>query len=79
MSADYVLQLGRVGRTYDGRRVLDDISLAFLRGARIGVIGRNGSGKSTLLGILAGEDPDHDGVGGRPTTCGTGTSRMSPA
>ena len=62
MSADYVLQLGRVGRTYDGRRVLDDISLAFLRRARIGVIGHNGSGKSTLLKILAGVDPDHDGV-----------------
>ncbi|MHC5009755.1 MAG: energy-dependent translational throttle protein EttA [Planctomycetota bacterium] len=63
MSADeYVLQLGRVSRTFDGRHVLEDISLAFLRGARIGVIGHNGSGKSTLLRILAGEDPDFDGV-----------------
>ena len=62
MSADYVLQLGRVSRSFDGRQVLEDISLAFLRGARIGVIGHNGSGKSTLLKILAGVDVDHEGV-----------------
>ncbi len=62
MHADYILQLQRAGRVYDGRTVLDDISLAFLRGARIGVIGHNGSGKSTLLKILAGVDPDHEGT-----------------
>jgi len=62
MSDDYVLQLGRVSRSYEGRQVLDSISLAFFRGARIGVIGHNGSGKSTLLRILAGEDKDHEGV-----------------
>ena len=61
MQADYILQLQRAGRIHDGRTVLEDISLAFLRGARIGVIGHNGSGKSTLLKILAGVDPDHEG------------------
>ena len=62
MNADTILQLGRVSRSFEGRQVLDDISLAFLRGARIGMIGRNGSGKSTLLKILAGEDTEHEGV-----------------
>ena len=62
MSADYVLQLGHVSRTFDGRLVLDDINLAFLRGARIGVIGHNGSGKSTLLRVLAGVETEYEGA-----------------
>jgi ATP-binding cassette ChvD family protein len=61
VNADYVLQLQQVSRAYDGRTVLEPTSLAFLRGARIGVIGHNGSGKSTLLRILAGEDTGFEG------------------
>ncbi|MDX1698517.1 MAG: 1-acyl-sn-glycerol-3-phosphate acyltransferase, partial [Thiohalobacterales bacterium] len=41
---------------------LDGITLAFLPGAKIGVIGHNGSGKSTLLRIMAGEDQEYDGL-----------------
>src|SRR6187549_3278554 len=37
-------------------RVLDDIWLSFLPGAKIGVLGLNGAGKSSLLRIMAGED-----------------------
>jgi ATP-binding cassette ChvD family protein len=44
-----------------GRKVLDNIWLSFLPGAKIGVLGLNGSGKSTLLKIMAGIDAD---VGG---------------
>jgi ATP-binding cassette ChvD family protein len=62
MNADYVIALQRVSRSYGTKKVLDDITLAFLRGARIGVIGPNGSGKSTLLRVLAGEDREFDGV-----------------
>lgn len=40
------------------RKILEDISLSFLPGAKIGVLGLNGSGKSSLLRILAGEDTD---------------------
>jgi ATP-binding cassette ChvD family protein len=48
------------------RVILDDITLAFLPGAKIGVIGANGSGKSSLLRIMAGVD--HEFVGeARPT------------
>ena len=43
------------------RKVLDGISLSFLPGAKIGVIGLNGAGKSTLLRIMAGLDPDFHG------------------
>ena len=44
-----------------GRPVLSDITLAFLPGAKIGVLGYNGSGKSTLLRIMAGEETDFGG------------------
>ncbi len=43
------------------RKVLEDIWLAFLPGAKIGVLGANGSGKSTLLRIMAGLDRDFAG------------------
>ena len=41
-----------------GQVVLEGISLSFLPGAKIGVLGHNGSGKSSLLRIMAGEDTD---------------------
>ena len=44
-----------------GRQVLRDITLAFLPGAKIGVLGLNGAGKSTLLRIMAGLESDFDG------------------
>jgi energy-dependent translational throttle protein EttA len=43
------------------KKVLEDIWLAFLPGAKIGVLGSNGSGKSTLLRIMAGLDKDFGG------------------
>jgi len=62
MSAQYVFTLHRVGKVVPPKReILKDISLSFLPGAKIGVLGLNGSGKSTLLKIMAGEDPDHLG------------------
>jgi len=62
MSSEYVFSLSRIHKAYGRHVVLDDISLTFLRGARIGVIGHNGSGKTTLLRILAGIDDDYDGT-----------------
>ncbi len=50
-----------VGKFYDNRPVLKDISLSYFYGAKIGVLGLNGSGKSTLLRILAGVDQDFNG------------------
>ena len=44
-----------------GRVVLEDVTLGFLAGAKIGILGINGAGKSTLLGILAGEDKEFTG------------------
>jgi sulfate-transporting ATPase len=52
----------RVGKTVPPKRqILKDISLSFLPGAKIGILGLNGGGKSTLLRIMAGVDTDIDG------------------
>jgi ATP-binding cassette ChvD family protein len=51
----------RVSKYYDKRPVLEDISLSYFYGAKIGVLGLNGSGKSSLLRILAGVDPEFIG------------------
>src|ERR1700716_2247003 len=42
-------------------KVLEDIWLSFLPGAKIGLLGLNGAGKSTVLRIMAGEDKDFEG------------------
>jgi len=43
------------------KRILEDISLSFFPGAKIGVLGLNGAGKSSLLRIMAGIDTEHEG------------------
>ena len=54
-----VLDLEGVRKAYDGRAVLEDLSLMVNRGDRIALVGPNGVGKSTLLKIIAGlEAPD---------------------
>ncbi len=59
---EYVFTLERVTKVVPPRReVLRDVTLYFLPGAKIGVVGLNGAGKSTLLRIMAGVDRDHDG------------------
>ena len=58
----YVYHMHKLSKTYPGgKTVLKDISLSFLPGAKIGVVGMNGSGKSTLLKIMAGQVDDFVG------------------
>jgi len=62
MAAQYIFTMHRVGKFVPpDREVLKDISLSFLPGAKIGVLGANGAGKSTLLRIMAGVETDHTG------------------
>jgi sulfate-transporting ATPase len=62
MSAQYIFTTYKLSRRYPpDREVLTDISLSFLPGAKIGVLGYNGAGKSTLLRIMAGLDTEFDG------------------
>ncbi|MGH1417500.1 MAG: energy-dependent translational throttle protein EttA [Hyphomicrobiaceae bacterium] len=58
----YVYHMHQLSKTYPGgKTVLKDISLSFLPGAKIGVVGLNGAGKSTLLKIMAGKIDDFVG------------------
>ena len=58
----YVYVMKGMSKIYPGgKKVLDDIWLSFLPGAKIGVLGLNGAGKSTLLKIMAGRDKDAGG------------------
>jgi len=59
---EYVFTLHNLRKVVAGDRVLlDEITLAFFPGAKIGVLGANGAGKSRLLKIMAGVDPDFTG------------------
>ncbi len=61
-SYQYIYMMKNLSRTYPGgREVVKNVTLAFLPGAKIGVLGVNGSGKSTLMKIMAGLDKDYTG------------------
>ncbi|MFQ5487997.1 MAG: energy-dependent translational throttle protein EttA [Gammaproteobacteria bacterium] len=60
--AQYIFTMNGVGKVVPPKRtILEDISLSFFPGAKIGVLGLNGSGKSTLLRIMAGGDEEYEG------------------
>lgn len=62
MSVQYVYVMKGLSKVYPPQnKVLDDIWLSFLPGAKIGVLGLNGTGKSTLLRIMAGLDDEFQG------------------
>ena len=62
MAHQYVFQMHRLSRSYPpDKEVLKNVTLAFLPGAKIGVLGYNGAGKSTILRIMAGEDKEYRG------------------
>ncbi len=59
--ADYVFTLRNVRKKLGEKVVLDDVTLSFLHGAKIGVVGPNGTGKSTLFKIMAGLEQPNNG------------------
>ncbi len=62
MSAQYIFTMHRLSKLHPpDKTVLDNITLAFYPGAKIGVLGYNGAGKSTLLRIMAGIDQEYRG------------------
>ena len=58
----YIFSMYKLSKIYPGgKQVIKDISLSFLPGAKIGVLGGNGAGKSTLLKIMAGVETEYNG------------------
>jgi len=59
--AQFIYTLDRARRAHGDKVVLDNVTLSFLPGAKIGVVGPNGAGKSSLLAIMAGLDRPSNG------------------
>ena len=59
--AQYIYTMRNVRKAVGDKVILDDVTLAFLPGAKIGVVGPNGAGKSTVLKIMAGMDTASNG------------------
>ncbi|MCB1562613.1 MAG: energy-dependent translational throttle protein EttA [Alphaproteobacteria bacterium] len=61
-SYEYVYVMNGLTKAYgSGKKVLENVTLSFFPGAKIGVLGPNGAGKSTLLRLMAGVDKDYTG------------------
>jgi len=56
-----IYSMHKVSKHYNRTVIIEDISLSYFYGAKIGVLGLNGSGKSTLLKIMAGIDGEYEG------------------
>ncbi|HIZ99250.1 MAG TPA: energy-dependent translational throttle protein EttA [Candidatus Janibacter merdipullorum] len=59
--ADYIYTMVRARKAHNEKVILDDVSMSFYPGAKIGMVGPNGAGKSTILKIMAGLDQPSNG------------------
>ncbi|WP_440709672.1 energy-dependent translational throttle protein EttA [Herbiconiux sp. YIM B11900] len=59
--AEYIYSMVRARKAVGDKLILDDVTMAFIPGAKIGVVGPNGAGKSTILKIMAGLDTPSNG------------------
>ncbi|MCE5287668.1 MAG: energy-dependent translational throttle protein EttA [Nocardiaceae bacterium] len=59
--AEFIYQMQRVRKAHGDKVILDNVTLNFLPGAKIGVVGPNGAGKSSVLKIMAGLDKPNNG------------------
>jgi ATP-binding cassette ChvD family protein len=76
--ADYVFTLRNVRKAHGDKVVLDNVTLSFLHGAKIGVVGPNGTGKSTLLKIMAGLEQPNNGDAIRDPDATVGMLQQEP-
>lgn len=65
--AEYIYSMVKARKAHGDKVILDDVTMSFLPGAKIGMVGPNGAGKSTILKIMAGLD-----------TASNGEARLSP-
>src|SRR5947207_331665 len=59
--AEFIYTMKKVRKAHGDKVILDDVTLAFYPGAKIGVVGPNGAGKSSVLKIMAGLDQPNNG------------------
>ncbi|PKH44389.1 ATP-binding cassette protein, ChvD family [Nocardioides alpinus] len=76
--AEYVFTLRNVRKAHGDKVVLDNVTLSFLHGAKIGVVGPNGAGKSTLFKIMAGLEHANNGDAIRDPEATVGMLQQEP-
>ncbi|MGH3503480.1 MAG: energy-dependent translational throttle protein EttA [Nocardioidaceae bacterium] len=76
--ADYVFTLRNVRKAHGDKVVLDNVTLSFLHGAKIGVVGPNGTGKSTLIKVMAGIEQPSNGDAIRDPEATVGILQQEP-
>jgi ATPase subunit of ABC transporter with duplicated ATPase domains len=60
--AEFIYTMKKARKAHGDKVILDDVTLMFLPGAKIGVVGPNGAGKSTVLKIMAGLEQPSNGI-----------------
>jgi ATP-binding cassette ChvD family protein len=76
--AEFVFTMRNVRKAHGDKVVLDNVTLSFLHGAKIGVVGPNGTGKSTLLKIMAGLEHANNGDAVRDSEATVGMLQQEP-
>src|SRR3954447_14165198 len=76
--ADFIYTMRKVRKAHGDKVILDDVTLNFLPGAKIGVVGPNGAGKSSVLKIMAGLDKPNNGDAFLATGASVGILMQEP-
>ena len=77
--AEFIYTMRKVRKAHGDKVILDEVSLSFLPGAKIGVVGPNGAGKSTVLRIMAGLDHPNNGDAFLSPGASVGILQQEPA
>jgi ATP-binding cassette ChvD family protein len=76
--AQFIYTMYKVRKAHGDKTILDDVTLSFLPGAKIGVVGPNGAGKSTVLKIMAGLDQASNGDANLAAGASVGLLQQEP-
>ncbi|MDQ6911135.1 MAG: ATP-binding cassette domain-containing protein, partial [Actinomycetota bacterium] len=76
--AQFIYTMFKVRKAHGDKAILDDVTLSFLPGAKIGVVGPNGAGKSTVLRIMAGLDTASNGDAALASGASVGLLQQEP-
>lgn len=77
--AEFIYTMKKVRKAHGDKVILDDVTLSFYPGAKIGVVGPNGAGKSSVLRIMAGLDKPNNGDAFLATGATVGILQQEPA
>jgi ATP-binding cassette ChvD family protein len=77
--AEFIYTMKKVRKAHGDKVILDEVTLSFFPGAKIGVVGPNGAGKSSVLRIMAGLDKPNNGDAFLATGASVGILQQEPA